>query len=126
MLMPLPAALRRLVAQYEMLLAEETLIGDADTRARLEDLAYTLCVATGTREITDALTAARSYLASPALTRVPQFPSPPQPEAERKAASSAPATAQRPALRDRTGRSKSTAGAVPGGHRTSAREGNTP
>ncbi|MCX5285827.1 DUF5133 domain-containing protein [Streptomyces sp. NBC_00198] len=69
MLMPLPATLRRLVKEYETLLAEETLAGVADPSRRLRDLAYTLCVSTGTREITAALDAARSFLANvPAST----------------------------------------------------------
>ncbi|MEU8794851.1 DUF5133 domain-containing protein [Streptomyces sp. NPDC048643] len=64
MLMPLPATLRRLVKEYETLLAEEALAGGADPCGqRLRDLAYTLCVSTGTREIADALETARSYLA---------------------------------------------------------------
>ncbi|MGW2787466.1 DUF5133 domain-containing protein [Streptomyces populi] len=62
MLMPLPATLRRLVKEYETLLAEQ-----ADPSGqRLRDLTYTLCVSTGTREITDALAVARSFLADPA------------------------------------------------------------
>ncbi|MER5382953.1 DUF5133 domain-containing protein [Streptomyces sp. NPDC002688] len=64
MLMPLPATLRRLVAEYETLLAAETLGGATPPSQRLRDLAYTLCVSTGTREIADALDTARSYLAA--------------------------------------------------------------
>lgn len=62
MLMPLPATLRQLVTEYEALTAND---GDetASTCRRLADLAYTLCVSTGTRDITDALETARSYLA---------------------------------------------------------------
>ncbi|MFG2310435.1 DUF5133 domain-containing protein [Streptomyces sp. NPDC048566] len=63
MLMPLPATLRRLVEEYETLLAEETLAGASAPGARLRDLAYTLCVSTGTREVADALDTARAYLA---------------------------------------------------------------
>ncbi|WP_406368514.1 DUF5133 domain-containing protein [Streptomyces sp. NBC_00647] len=66
MLMPLPAAVRRLVAEYESLLAEET-PGGTPPSQRLRDLAYTLCVSTGTREIADALDTARSYLAETAV-----------------------------------------------------------
>ncbi|MFB7244155.1 DUF5133 domain-containing protein [Streptomyces populi] len=62
MLMPLPATLRRLVKEYETLLAGQ----EDPSGQRLRDLAYTLCVSTGTREITDALAAARSCLADPA------------------------------------------------------------
>ncbi|WP_406840502.1 DUF5133 domain-containing protein [Streptomyces sp. AHU1] len=64
MLMPLPATLRRLVKEYETLLAEQ----EDPSGRRLRDLAYTLCVSTGTREIADALVVARSYLADPATT----------------------------------------------------------
>ncbi|MFE9811919.1 DUF5133 domain-containing protein [Streptomyces sp. NPDC005227] len=60
MLMPLPATLRRLVRQYETLFAEETLADAADPSQRLRDLGYTLCVSSGTREVTDALDTARS------------------------------------------------------------------
>lgn len=64
MLMPLPATLRRLVAEYE------TLAATRDPGQRLSDLEYTLCVSTGTREIGAALEAARSYLAQAAATPV--------------------------------------------------------
>ncbi|MGW6260965.1 DUF5133 domain-containing protein [Streptomyces sp. NPDC055085] len=62
MLMPLPATLRRLVTEYEALTASE---GNttAAARLRLTDLSYTLCVSTATRDISDALNTARSYLA---------------------------------------------------------------
>jgi hypothetical protein len=66
MLMPLPATLRRLISQYEMLLAEEAPDSAQPPSEVLRDLAYTLCVSTGTREITDALDTARSYLAKAA------------------------------------------------------------
>ncbi|MFJ8196884.1 DUF5133 domain-containing protein [Streptomyces sp. NPDC096152] len=62
MLMPPPTTLRRLVKEYETLSVEESLTGPGAPSARLRDLAYTLCVSTGTREITDALKAARAYL----------------------------------------------------------------
>ncbi|MGW7610260.1 DUF5133 domain-containing protein [Streptomyces sp. NPDC054766] len=63
MLMPLPATLRSLVTEYETLLAEELRAKTAPGSRRLRDLAYTLCVSTGTRDIADAIEAARSYLA---------------------------------------------------------------
>ncbi|MFF4537042.1 DUF5133 domain-containing protein [Streptomyces aureus] len=56
MLMPHPATLRALVRKYEDLLAEQ---GEPSGQ-RLSDLAYM-----GTREVTDALAAARAYLDSP-------------------------------------------------------------
>ncbi|BBC98636.1 DUF5133 domain-containing protein [Streptomyces griseofuscus] len=63
MLMPLPARLHELFTHYEALLAEEDL-GTGAPDPRLADLAYTLCVSTGTRDITHALEAARAYLAT--------------------------------------------------------------
>ncbi|MBV2355564.1 DUF5133 domain-containing protein [Streptomyces sp. J2-1] len=62
MLMPLPATLRLLVKDYETLLAEETLAGAPAPSPRLRDLAYTLCVSTGTRDTADALRTAHAYL----------------------------------------------------------------
>ncbi|GGR63818.1 DUF5133 domain-containing protein [Streptomyces roseolus] len=64
MLMPHPAVLNDLVAQYETLLprAED---GSAEAQRRLEDVAYTLCVSTGTRDVETALTAARRQLSGP-------------------------------------------------------------
>jgi hypothetical protein len=65
MLMPHPAMLRRLVEEYETLSAHED--DDADGRrrrdVRAQDLAYTLCVTTGTRDVARALEAARRLLA---------------------------------------------------------------
>lgn len=58
MLMPHPAVLRTLVAEYEAATASGSAV--VDTRA--QDLAYTLCVSTGTREVTRALEVARSWL----------------------------------------------------------------
>ncbi|MFI1722649.1 DUF5133 domain-containing protein [Streptomyces sp. NPDC020489] len=60
MLMPLPATLRRLVAEYEKLAAT------ANPGSRLSDLEYTLCVSTGTRKVEAALETARAYLAGTA------------------------------------------------------------
>lgn len=66
MLMPLPATLRRLVKDYETLLAEENIAAKPTPSARLRDLGYTLCVSTGTRDVDDALRVARTYLDSAA------------------------------------------------------------
>ncbi|MFG2515878.1 DUF5133 domain-containing protein [Streptomyces sp. NPDC048584] len=55
MLKPHPTVLRRLVEEYETLSA-------ADPRTR--DLAYTLCVSTGTRDVRQALAVARGWLAA--------------------------------------------------------------
>ncbi|MGW2613624.1 DUF5133 domain-containing protein [Streptomyces sp. NPDC001500] len=58
MLMPHPAVLRTLVDEYEALSAT----GTAEARAQERDLAYTLCVSTGTREVDEALRTARRWL----------------------------------------------------------------
>ncbi|MBT3155160.1 DUF5133 domain-containing protein [Streptomyces sp. CHD11] len=60
MLKPHPTVLRRLVEEYEALTAAGT--GAADPRTA--DLAYTLCVSTGTRDVGQALTTAHRWLAS--------------------------------------------------------------
>ncbi|WP_225805205.1 DUF5133 domain-containing protein [Streptomyces sp. NK15101] len=61
MLMAHPTVLRNLIEQYEALLprAED---GSAEARRRMEDLTYTLCVSTGTRDIDTALATARRQL----------------------------------------------------------------
>ncbi|CAM5411738.1 MULTISPECIES: DUF5133 domain-containing protein [Streptomyces] len=62
MLMAHPAVLEDLIAQYEaltMLGAEES---TPEARQRLADISYTLCVATGTRDVDMALIAARHRL----------------------------------------------------------------
>ncbi|MFF9768595.1 DUF5133 domain-containing protein [Streptomyces sp. NPDC014636] len=62
MLMAHPAVLKDLIAQYEAL----TLLGAEEStpqaRQRLADISYTLCVATGTRDVDMALIAARHRL----------------------------------------------------------------
>lgn len=66
MLMPHPAMLRRLVDEYETLMAHEG-DGEDDRRRRdlrAQDLAYTLCVSTGTRDVGQALETARRLLAA--------------------------------------------------------------
>ncbi|MEU2426468.1 DUF5133 domain-containing protein [Streptomyces sp. NPDC007851] len=62
MLMPHPTTLRRLVKEYETLLASEALADGVSVDTRLQDLAYTLCVSTGTREVSQALRVAHDYL----------------------------------------------------------------
>ncbi|MFK4070867.1 DUF5133 domain-containing protein [Streptomyces sp. NPDC029674] len=67
MLMAHPVVLKNLVEQYETLRALHAEKGTKEALQRVEDVAYTLCVSTGTRDIGAALTAARSQLAvSPA------------------------------------------------------------
>ncbi|MET9801580.1 DUF5133 domain-containing protein [Streptomyces sp. NPDC006368] len=63
MLMPHPAVLADLVERYETLRAlHAEKATDPETRQRLDDVAYTLCVATGTRDVRSALAAARRQL----------------------------------------------------------------
>jgi hypothetical protein len=65
-LIPHPAILRRLVEEYEALMAHKGDVPDAGRRRelRVQDLAYTLCVSTGTREVGQALARARDMLAA--------------------------------------------------------------
>ncbi|MEU9852426.1 DUF5133 domain-containing protein [Streptomyces sp. NPDC047974] len=62
MLMAHPAVLRGLIEQYEALAALRAQNGGAEVRRRMDDLAYTLCVSTGTRDVDAALIAARHRL----------------------------------------------------------------
>ncbi|MGA5413821.1 DUF5133 domain-containing protein [Streptomyces pseudogriseolus] len=59
MLKPHPTELRRLVEEYETLTAARANAADS----RIADLAYTLCVSTGTRDVGTALATARAWLA---------------------------------------------------------------
>jgi hypothetical protein len=63
MLMAHPAVLRNLVEQYEALRALHAEDGDPQARARMDDVAYTLCVSTGTRDTDAALAVAYQQLA---------------------------------------------------------------
>ncbi|OKJ68714.1 DUF5133 domain-containing protein [Streptomyces sp. CB02460] len=63
MLMAHPAVLRDLIDQYEALAAVDASRADsAQVRQRMNDVAYTLCVSTGTRDVDAALIAARHQL----------------------------------------------------------------
>ncbi|MER6115895.1 DUF5133 domain-containing protein [Streptomyces sp. A0642] len=62
MLMAHPAVLRNLIEQYDTLSILHAEKGDAEVRQRMDDIAYTLCVSTGTRDIDAALIAARHQL----------------------------------------------------------------
>ncbi|MFC8426297.1 DUF5133 domain-containing protein [Streptomyces sp. NPDC057236] len=62
MLKPHPTVLRRLVEEYEALTASGG--GPAGPDPRIGDLAYTLCVSTGTRDVRHALATARGWLAT--------------------------------------------------------------
>ncbi|MEU1074761.1 MULTISPECIES: DUF5133 domain-containing protein [unclassified Streptomyces] len=62
MLMAHPAVLNNLVEQYLTLRALHADSGTEAARQRMNDVAYTLCIATGTRDIDAALIAARHRL----------------------------------------------------------------
>ncbi|MEV2253277.1 DUF5133 domain-containing protein [Streptomyces sp. NPDC050147] len=62
MLMADPRVLRDLVEQYDALSALHARNGAVEARKRLEDIAYTLCVSTGTRDVRSALLAARAQM----------------------------------------------------------------
>ncbi|MFB7353109.1 DUF5133 domain-containing protein [Streptomyces gardneri] len=62
MLMAHPAVLRNLIEQYETLKVLRAENGGEEVRRRMDDLAYTLCVSTGTRDVDAALIAARHRL----------------------------------------------------------------
>jgi hypothetical protein len=61
-LMAHPAVLRNLVEQYDTLRILQAENGTPEVRQRMDDIAYTLCVSTGTRDIDAALAAARHRL----------------------------------------------------------------
>ncbi|MFE8009470.1 DUF5133 domain-containing protein [Streptomyces sp. NPDC057418] len=62
MLMAHPAVLRNLVEQYDTLRFLQAENGATEVKQRMDDIAYTLCVATGTRDVDAALIAARYQL----------------------------------------------------------------
>jgi hypothetical protein len=62
MLMAHPAVLRNLVEQYDTLRMLHAENGTPEVRRRMDDVAYTLCVSTGTRDVDAALVAARHQL----------------------------------------------------------------
>ncbi|MFH8468626.1 DUF5133 domain-containing protein [Streptomyces sp. NPDC017991] len=64
MLMPHPATLRKLVGEYEALVAQQAGSGAVKAGQRAQDLAYTLCVSTGTRDVNLALKKARGHIAA--------------------------------------------------------------
>lgn len=71
MLLPRPTTLDKLVRQYEALRARFATEGGAQTRQRMNDAAYTLCVTTGTRDVDTALLIARRLLATSSLCADP-------------------------------------------------------
>ncbi|WP_399896759.1 DUF5133 domain-containing protein [Streptomyces sp. BBFR51] len=62
MLMPDPAVLRGLVDAYEAAARDEPADATGEPGPRTRDLAYTLCVSTGTRDVRRALETARRHL----------------------------------------------------------------
>jgi hypothetical protein len=62
MLMAHPAVLKNLIEQYETLRLLHGEDGSSEVRQRMIDVAYTLCVSTGTRDVDAALIAARYQL----------------------------------------------------------------
>ncbi|MEV4947368.1 DUF5133 domain-containing protein [Streptomyces sp. NPDC053755] len=64
MLMAHPAVLKDLVERYETLRILHAEGASAEVRRRMEDVTYTLCVSTGTRDIDAALAAAHGRLSA--------------------------------------------------------------
>jgi hypothetical protein len=62
MLLAHPAVLHDLVAQFDALNALHAENGSPEAQQRLDDIAYTLCLSTGTRDVDAALVAARHRL----------------------------------------------------------------
>ncbi|MFG3033743.1 DUF5133 domain-containing protein [Streptomyces sp. NPDC048253] len=62
MLMAHPAVLKNLIKQYETLRILHAEHGSEEARRQMDDVAYTLCVSTGTRDIDAALIAAHRQL----------------------------------------------------------------
>ncbi|MFF6993324.1 DUF5133 domain-containing protein [Streptomyces sp. NPDC010273] len=62
MLMAHPAVLKDLVEQYETLRVLHAENGSPASQRRMDDIAYTLCVSTGTQDVDVALIAARHHL----------------------------------------------------------------
>lgn len=63
MLTPHPVMLKNLIEQHEALRVLHARDGSVETRGRMNDSAYTLCVTTGTRDIDTALIIAHRQLA---------------------------------------------------------------
>ncbi|GGT78694.1 DUF5133 domain-containing protein [Streptomyces lateritius] len=57
-----PAVLSNLMEQYQTLRMLHAENGSEEVRRRMDDIAYTLCVSTGTRDVDAALIAARHRL----------------------------------------------------------------
>ncbi|MEV7194586.1 DUF5133 domain-containing protein [Streptomyces sp. NPDC093510] len=68
MLMAHPVVLKDLIEEYETLRMLHAESGTEQARQRMDDVAYTLCVATGTRDIDAALVAGRHQLPGARVT----------------------------------------------------------
>ncbi|MFD7666669.1 DUF5133 domain-containing protein [Streptomyces sp. NPDC059788] len=62
MLLAHPVVLGNLVDQYETLRVLRAEDGSPELRRRMDDLAYSLCISTGTKDVDAALVAARHRL----------------------------------------------------------------
>ncbi|MFD8567932.1 DUF5133 domain-containing protein [Streptomyces sp. NPDC059639] len=62
MLMAHPAVLKDMVQQYETLRTLNASQGSDEVQRRMDDVGYTLCIATGTADVDAALIAARHNL----------------------------------------------------------------
>lgn len=71
MLMAHPVILRNLVEQYEKLQVLHAEQGTFETRRRLEDVTYTLCVSTGTQTVDAALAVAERQLTAALVETAP-------------------------------------------------------
>jgi hypothetical protein len=63
MLMAHPTVLRDLLDEYEQLLILRAENGSPQIEQRIDDVSYTLCISTGTREVEAARRVARKQLA---------------------------------------------------------------
>ncbi|MDI5964873.1 DUF5133 domain-containing protein [Streptomyces sp. SL13] len=62
---PHPPALRKLITRYETLRAAYVTAGDPQARSVMNEAAYTLCLATGTRDVDTALLVGQHRLSGP-------------------------------------------------------------
>ncbi|MBZ6231413.1 DUF5133 domain-containing protein [Streptomyces olivaceus] len=96
MLMPHPAMLRGLLKEYEAAAANEPADATGAPGPRTRDLAYTLCVSTGTRDVGRALEAARLQLTAAATQTAKAAQTPMATKAGAEAETMTPAKAPTP------------------------------
>lgn len=94
MLMAHPTTLRTLVEKYETLRRLYAEQGGPETLRRLDDVAYTLCVSTGTRTVPAALAAAAEQLAGAGCASAAPSVAPPSPTGPRARILTPPPTAR--------------------------------